>query len=268
MRRFIILGGILLLLAFGGQLAAQDETTYVVQPGDTLFRIALNYGSTVQTIATANNIANVNLIFVGQRLAMPNAPSPATPAAPAAAATTASPTSTPSANVGVIVRTDRFKRRGISIETLLHGFVESGDLRRRGANASALRDIATWQLPLAVPGRTRRAFDGAVLVGDAARLVDALTGEGIHNAVVSATLAADTVDNALTAGDVSHASLAAYERQLERQLGRLIRRSYRSQKYVTAFPPVLETLFVLAGAHRGRVTRWLNRKSTDFRVAE
>lgn len=173
-----------------------------------------------------------------------------------------------SANVGVIVRTDRFKRRGIAIETLLHGFVESRDLRRRGADAGALRDVATWQLPLAVPGRTRCAFDGAVLVGDAARLVDALTGEGIHNAVVSATLAAGTVDRAFMTGDVSYASLGAYEGRLERELGRLIRRSYRSQKYVTAFPPVLETLFVFAGANRGRVTRWLNRKSTDFRVAE
>lgn len=173
-----------------------------------------------------------------------------------------------SANVGVIVRTDRFKRRGISIEDLLHEFVAGDDLRKRGANVNAIRDVATWQLPLAVPGRARRAFDGAVLVGDAARLVDSLTGEGIHNAVVSAALAADVVDRALGSGDVSYASLSAYESRLDRELGGLIRRSYRSQKYVTAFPPVLETLFVLAGANRGRVTRWLNRTSTDFRVVD
>jgi digeranylgeranylglycerophospholipid reductase len=173
-----------------------------------------------------------------------------------------------SANVGVIVRTDRFKRRGTSIESLLHGFLVSGDLRRRGAKLDFVRDVATWQLPLAVPARTRRAFDGALLVGDAARLVDALTGEGIHNAVVSAALAADVVDRALAAGDASYASLAVYENRLERELGRSIRRSYRSQKYVTAYPPALEALFVVAGACRGRVTRWLDRTSTDFRVAE
>lgn len=178
------------------------------------------------------------------------------------------PLGTTTANVGVIVRTDRFKRRGISIEALLHGFLEGNDLRRRGATVEFLRDVATWQLPLAVPGRTRRAFNGAILVGDAARLVDALTGEGIHNAVVSATLGADVVDRALERGDASYASLADYERRIEHELGGLIRRSYRSQKYVTAYPRVLEALFVLAGAQRGLVTRWLNRTSTDFRVVQ
>jgi menaquinone-9 beta-reductase len=173
-----------------------------------------------------------------------------------------------SANVGVIVRTDRFKRRGISIEALLHDFLGGDDLRRRGASADSLRDLATWQLPLAVPAPTRRAFDGAVLVGDAARLVDALTGEGIHNAVVSAALAADVVDRALAAGDVSYASLADYDGRIERELGRLIRRSYLSQKYVTAYPWVLEVLFALAGVQHRRITRWLDRTSTDFRVAE
>lgn len=173
-----------------------------------------------------------------------------------------------SANVGVIVRTDRFKRRGVPIDELLREFVEGDELRGRGASAGSLKDVATWQLPLAIPGRRRCAFDGAMLIGDAAHLVDPLTGEGIHNAVVSASLAADVADRALEAGDVSFAALAAYENRLGRELGRLIQRSYRSQKYFTAYPPALETLFVLAGANRGRVTRWLNRVSTDFRVAE
>jgi geranylgeranyl reductase family protein len=173
-----------------------------------------------------------------------------------------------SANVGVIVRTDCFKRRGIAIEELLQEFVESYDLRRRGAGAVGLHGVATWQLPLAIPGRTKCAFDGAVLVGDAAHLVDALTGEGIHNAVASGMYAGEAVEQALQSGDVSRASLAPYEQRLERELGGLIRRSYRCQKYITAFPPVLETLFVLAGAFRGRVTRWLDRVSTDYQVAE
>jgi geranylgeranyl reductase family protein len=173
-----------------------------------------------------------------------------------------------SANVGVIVRTDRFKRRGVTIDDLLREFVEDNALRRRGAASAALRDTATWQLPLAAPARVARAFDGAVLAGDAAGLVDALTGEGIHAAVVSGMLAAQVVDRALDSGDVSRASLVEYERLLDRELGRYIRRSYRCQKYITAFPPALEAMFVLAGACRPRVTRWLDRVSTDFRVAE
>src|SRR3989442_15858313 len=41
---------------------------YTVHWGDTLGGIAGRYGSSVWTLARANSIRNVNLIFVGQRL--------------------------------------------------------------------------------------------------------------------------------------------------------------------------------------------------------
>ena len=44
---------------------------YVVKRGDTLSEIALNYGTTVNAIVTANNIKNPNLIYVGQVLQIP-----------------------------------------------------------------------------------------------------------------------------------------------------------------------------------------------------
>lgn len=50
---------------------AQSDTTYVVQPGDTLFRIGLRYGLTVFQLASFNGIANPNLIFVGEVLRIP-----------------------------------------------------------------------------------------------------------------------------------------------------------------------------------------------------
>lgn len=45
--------------------------SYVVQPGDTLFRISLRFGRSMQAIATVNNIVNFNRIFVGQSLVIP-----------------------------------------------------------------------------------------------------------------------------------------------------------------------------------------------------
>ena len=46
------------------------ETTiiYTVKRGDTLSAIAQKYGTTVKKIAADNNISNVNLIYVGQKL--------------------------------------------------------------------------------------------------------------------------------------------------------------------------------------------------------
>lgn len=46
-------------------------TPYTVQAGDTLYSIAIRFGSTVQAITQANNITNPNLIFVGQKLCIP-----------------------------------------------------------------------------------------------------------------------------------------------------------------------------------------------------
>jgi LysM repeat protein len=52
--------------------------TYVVRPGDTLFGIALRFNTTVGALQRANNIANPNLIFAGQRLIIPQ-PGPVQP---------------------------------------------------------------------------------------------------------------------------------------------------------------------------------------------
>lgn len=44
---------------------------YVVQPGDTLLRIAVRFSTNVVTLSQLNGIANPNLIRVGQRLLIP-----------------------------------------------------------------------------------------------------------------------------------------------------------------------------------------------------
>ena len=59
---------------------------------------------------------------------------------------------------------------------------------------------------------SRRAGDSWLLVGDAAGFLDPFTGEGLHRAIVSATLAAESID-AVLAGTPG-AGLAAYERAM------------------------------------------------------
>lgn len=44
---------------------------YTVQPGDTLFSIATQFGVTVDEIAELNNIADPNVIFVEDQLSIP-----------------------------------------------------------------------------------------------------------------------------------------------------------------------------------------------------
>ena len=79
MRRILVLSSVLVVLALllipvtamVSAEPAQQTTTYVVQWGDTMFRIAVRFNTTVQAIAQANNIANPNLIFAGQTLIIP-----------------------------------------------------------------------------------------------------------------------------------------------------------------------------------------------------
>jgi lipoprotein-anchoring transpeptidase ErfK/SrfK len=80
MRRSLIIILVLALnLAPALPVSASGSIVHVVQPGENLFRIALRYGTTYSSLATANGIANPNRIYVGQRLVIPgsgSAPSP------------------------------------------------------------------------------------------------------------------------------------------------------------------------------------------------
>ncbi len=52
----------------------QEAEEYVVQPGDTLMRIAQHYNVTVEQIAAANDLPNPDLLEVGQVLQIPAPP--------------------------------------------------------------------------------------------------------------------------------------------------------------------------------------------------
>jgi LysM repeat protein len=55
----------------GGTGEPTGGQTYVVQRGDTLSSIAVRLGTTAWAIAYANNLPNVNIIYVGQTLHIP-----------------------------------------------------------------------------------------------------------------------------------------------------------------------------------------------------
>ena len=68
----------------GTSTSTGGTSYYTVKSGDTLSGIANNYQTTVNTLARLNNLANPNLIYVGQRLlvqqaATPSQPQPTTP---------------------------------------------------------------------------------------------------------------------------------------------------------------------------------------------
>lgn len=74
---------------------------YIVQPGDTLFTIAQKFNTTVDAIARANNITNINVIYVGQVLTIPTDGVPPTPVPPP------TPTPPPTGTCPLLRRGDR-----------------------------------------------------------------------------------------------------------------------------------------------------------------
>jgi LysM repeat protein len=70
-RRFRFVPVLVLLLSLLLASTVLAETTYTVQPGDTLYRIAARFGTNVPTLVGMNNISNPNYIWVGQVLRVP-----------------------------------------------------------------------------------------------------------------------------------------------------------------------------------------------------
>jgi digeranylgeranylglycerophospholipid reductase len=79
--------------------------------------------------------------------------------------------------------------------------------------------------------------DGLVLVGDAARVVDPLTGGGIYNSMFTGRLAANVAAECIAKGDLSKKALMAYDRSWrESKMGKTIERNYLIKEYLIKQP--------------------------------
>lgn len=119
------------------------------------------------------------------------------------------------ANVGVYIRVDRYHRSRARLETLLDDFVKS-----RGARfANARRDgpMRAWSLPLATH-RHPPCAPGLLSCGDAGRMIDPLTGEGIWHALYSGKLAGGLAARALGNGGSERALVDEYRRSVRRSV--------------------------------------------------
>lgn len=97
-----------------------------------------------------------------------------------------------------------------------------GQLQRRwGIQVDEVPTPRLKALPLAPIEQTYS--DRVLVLGDAAGLVKPTTGGGIYYSLLSARLAADTLQPALARGDLSAARLAPYEAAWKRHLGSELR---------------------------------------------
>jgi digeranylgeranylglycerophospholipid reductase len=79
--------------------------------------------------------------------------------------------------------------------------------------------------------------DGLMITGDAARVVDPLTGGGIYNAMYTGRLAAEVAADCIAKGDVSKKALMAYDKTWRAsKMGKAIERNYHIKEYLIKQP--------------------------------
>ncbi len=105
--------------------------------------------------------------------------------------------------------------------------------RRHGFPQSSVENLRGHHLPVRIPG-SPIARGHVAVVGDAAGLVDPLSGEGIHMAFASGRLAAEEALRVL-AGEA--ADMSGYEAAVDRELQTELTVSRRLQELVTFAPP-------------------------------
>lgn len=128
------------------------------------------------------------------------------------------------ANVGLGVQADLADKPAL---THLNRFIASQPHLASGSPVTLIAGGVSVAMP-----PPRLVTDGLMLVGDAARQVDPLTGGGITNGMTAGRLAAKVAAQAIAEGDTSATALAAYETAWRDGPGRRVARNYRlKEKY-------------------------------------
>ena len=163
------------------------------------------------------------------------------------------------ANIGLGMRLDRFRGLKKNLKKMLQEFLEMPTIRARLANGHTVRDVAIWQLNFGSQKRLQHAYDGALLVGDAAGFINPLTGGGIENALISGCLAADTISKALHTRDTSREVLHEYEQRCNEEMGSGMRKSFFYQRVLLNYPTVVDFLIRYMGQHGGVAKTFLSK---------
>ncbi len=108
--------------------------------------------------------------------------------------------------------------------------------RAHGTHVDRLTGVRGYRLPVARPG-TRLVRGRALVCGDAAGLVDPLSGDGIYEAFLSAGLAAEAVTDLLARRTTS--GLESYERRIQERLARHFANAWAARQALERFPRLM-----------------------------
>ena len=133
------------------------------------------------------------------------------------------------ANVGIGMLSSHLKAEKISLRKRLFEVLALPQFAPRFAEAAFVGKPVGWGLPMGSKPRTMHG-DGWMLVGDAASLIDPLTGEGIGNAMLSGRFAAEQAIRAHAVQRFDAATLKPYQDHVLDKLGEELKIAHALQR--------------------------------------
>ena len=165
------------------------------------------------------------------------------------------------ANVGLGMLSSHISRHKVNLrERLLHLIETEPELQKRFAGAKPIDKVRGFGLPL---GSKKRPLSGArvMVIGDAAALIDPVTGEGVGNAIRSGRMAAKQAMQCFEQQDFSAETMRAYDKRIyglvwsEMQFSRFMQLAFR-------YPAITNFVTGLA-ANSTRFNHFLDNAITD-----
>lgn len=147
------------------------------------------------------------------------------------------------ANVGFGMLSETIAKKKINLKELFHKIIEeTPQLKKRLSSATQTSPLEGFGLPLGATDITISG-EGFMMTGDAASLIDPISGDGIGNAMLSGKLAGEQAIKCFKSGNFSAAYMRSYDEQLAEKIGGELRTHYHARRILAKTPVLLDTIF-------------------------
>lgn len=148
------------------------------------------------------------------------------------------------ANVGFGMLSSEITKRKVNLKTLFHDFIEQvPELQTRLKDATQTSPLEGFGLPLGATDVTISG-DGYMLIGDAASLIDPISGDGIGNAMLSGKLAAEQAIKCFRENNYTEGFIKSYDKALFAKIGSELKTHYHARRILANMPILLDTVFL------------------------
>jgi len=168
------------------------------------------------------------------------------------------------ANVGIGLDQERIKKKKLNLKNIMLDAIENVPyLKERFKDAELVSKIQAFGLPL-WDGKRFISGDHYMLTGDAASLIDPVTGEGMGHAVISGMYAAEQCKRSLESNNFSAKFMRSYDQQVYNRIGKELKISSKIVHFIKY--PWLFNMVVNKANNSALLKEKLTLAMTDLKV--